>query len=145
MSMKLKAPESLTSAERIRFYDCEENIKYYQYGTAGGWKKYEGNPVFGGGEYETCFDVSVLLEEDADGPLYKMWFSWRPKRSIGYTTSRDGINWSVPLCVLEPLPGSEFGPFQAVQAVPAALRLRHPAANPEASDGTGEAASAGSP
>lgn len=106
--MKLKAPESLTSAERIRFYDCEENIKYYQYGTAGGWKKYEGNPVFGGGEYETCFDVSVLLEEDADGPLYKMWFSWRPKRSIGYTTSRDGINWSVPLCVLEPLPGSEW-------------------------------------
>ena len=61
--MKLKAPENLSSKERICFYDCEENKRYYQYGTAGGWKKYAGNPVFGG-VYETCFDVSLLLEHE---------------------------------------------------------------------------------
>ena len=43
--MKLKAPENLSSKERICFYDCEENKRYYQYGTAGGWKKYAGNPA----------------------------------------------------------------------------------------------------
>ena len=59
--MHIKAPEGMNSAERIAFYDCEENIKYYQYGTSAGWKKYEHNPVFGG-IYETCFDVSLLLE-----------------------------------------------------------------------------------
>lgn len=36
--MNIKAPEGMSSAERIAFYDCEENRKYYQYGTAGGWK-----------------------------------------------------------------------------------------------------------
>ena len=42
--MHIKAPEGMSSAERIAFYDCEENIKYYQYGTSAGWKKYEHNP-----------------------------------------------------------------------------------------------------
>lgn len=107
--MKLKAPESLTSAERIVFYDCAENMKYYQYGTAGGWKKYEANPVFGGGDYETCFDVSLLREPDTDGKMiYKMWFSWRPEKAIGYTESEDGIHWGVPQIVLPPLQGSEW-------------------------------------
>ena len=105
--MRIKAPESLSSSERIAFYDCEENRQYYQYGTAGGWEKYEHNPVFGG-DYGTCFDVSLLLEETEEGPLFKMWFSWRPRRSIGYTHSRDGIHWEEPVVVLEPLPGSEW-------------------------------------
>jgi len=36
-----------------------------------------------GGELGTCFDVSVLKE----GDTYRMWFSWRPKKSI------DGQQW----------------------------------------------------
>ena len=106
--MKLKAPENLSSKERICFYDCEENKQYYQYGTAGGWKKYTGNPVFGG-VYETCFDVSLLLEhEGSSEQIFKMWFSWRPKRAIGYTESADGIHWKEPVVVLKPVEGSEW-------------------------------------
>ena len=106
--MNIKAPEGMSSAERIAFYDCEENRKYYQYGTAGGWKKYGKNPVFGG-DYGTCFDVSLLLEEGKEGmPVFKMWFSWRPKRAVGYTESTDGIHWENPCAVLEPLPGSSW-------------------------------------
>jgi predicted GH43/DUF377 family glycosyl hydrolase len=59
--------------------------------TAGGWVKYEGNPVLGG-KYGTCFDVSVLRE----GGTYRMWLSWRPKQSIALVESRDGIHWSHP-------------------------------------------------
>lgn len=106
--MRIKAPEAMSSAERIAFYDCEENKKYYQYGTAGGWVKYGSNPVFGG-SYETCFDVSLLLEhEGSEEQIFKMWFSWRPKRAIGYTTSRDGIHWEEPVVVLGPVPGSAW-------------------------------------
>ena len=106
--MKLKAPENLSSKERICFYDCEENKRYYQYGTAGGWKKYAGNPVFGG-VYETCFDVSLLLEhEGSSEQVFKMWFSWRPKRAIGYTESTDGIHWKEPVVVLKPVEGSDW-------------------------------------
>ena len=106
--MKLKAPENLSSKERICFYDCEENKRYYQYGTAGGWKKYAGNPVFGG-VYETCFDVSLLLEhEGSSEQVFKMWFSWRPKRAIGYTESADGIHWKEPVVVLKPVEGSDL-------------------------------------
>ena len=33
------------------------------------------NMVFGG-DYGTCFDVSLLLEEGKEGmPVFKMWFS----------------------------------------------------------------------
>ncbi len=59
--------------------------------TAGGWLKYEGNPVLGG-KYGTCFDVSVLRE----GGTYRMWLSWRPEQSIALVESRDGIHWSQP-------------------------------------------------
>ena len=129
--MNIKAREDMSSAERIAFYDCEENKKYYQYGTGGGWKKYENNPVFGG-KYGTCFDVTLLTEEDKSGSklsnslseaaaqaqpvacrgwkdgklLLRMWFSWRPQKGIGYTQSHDGINWSAPQLVLPPLQGS---------------------------------------
>ena len=65
--------------------------------TAGGWVKYPGNPVLGG-KLGVCFDVTLLKE----GDLYKMWFSWRTKRSMGYTESRDGIHWSEPKAVLSP-------------------------------------------
>lgn len=106
--MHIKAPEGMNSAERIAFYDCEENMKYYQYGTSAGWKKYEHNPVFGG-IYETCFDVSLLLEKEGTlQQVFKMWFSWRPKKAIGYTESSDGIHWKEPQVVLAPVPGSEW-------------------------------------
>ncbi|MCL2623627.1 MAG: hypothetical protein FWD31_08185, partial [Planctomycetaceae bacterium] len=70
--------------------------------TSGGWDKYENNPVLGG-DLGTCFDVTMLHE---DG-LYQMWFSWRPRKSIAYTESRDGINWKEPVIVLGPRRGWE--------------------------------------
>ena len=66
---------------------------------AQGWIKYGGNPVLGG-QYGTCFDICVLREQD----LYRMWLSWRPKRSIALTESKDGIHWSAPEIVLSPEP-----------------------------------------
>ena len=59
--------------------------------TAGGWVKYENNPVMGG-KYGTCFDISVLRE----GSTYRMWLSWRPKQSVALVESKDGIHWSEP-------------------------------------------------
>ena len=63
----------------------------------GEWVKYENNPVLGG-DLGVCFDVTLLQE---DG-VYKMWFSWRAKDSIGYTESNDGIHWKEPVVVLAP-------------------------------------------
>jgi len=65
--------------------------------TSAGWQKYENNPVLGG-DLGTCFDIAMLKE----GETYKMWFSWRPRKSIAYTESRDGINWLIPRIVLRP-------------------------------------------
>lgn len=68
--------------------------------TAGGWKKFEGNPVMGG-KYGTCFDIAVLRE----GDKYRMWLSWRPQKSIALVESADGIHWSEPpQIVLGPRP-----------------------------------------
>jgi predicted GH43/DUF377 family glycosyl hydrolase len=65
--------------------------------TTAGWVKYDGNPVLGG-KLGTCFDISVLKQ----GDTYRMWFSWRPKRSVALVESNDGIHWSEPLIVLGP-------------------------------------------
>jgi len=65
--------------------------------SSAGWRKYEKNPVLGG-ELGTCFDVSVLDEVNT----YRMYFSWRPKRSIALVESSDGISWSEPRIVLGP-------------------------------------------
>jgi predicted GH43/DUF377 family glycosyl hydrolase len=62
-----------------------------------GWVKYAKNPVLGG-DLGTCFDISVLKE----GDIYRMWFSWRPKKSIALVESKDGIRWSKPEIVLGP-------------------------------------------
>ena len=62
-----------------------------------GWIKHAANPVLGG-FLGTCFDVSVLKQNG----IYRMYFSWRPKKSVALTESRDGINWSEPVIVLEP-------------------------------------------
>ena len=69
----------------------------------GGWVKYEGNPVFGNAEIGTCFDVDVQIMNGR----YRMYFSWRPKASIAYIESDDGIHWSdSPHIVLGPDPAS---------------------------------------
>jgi predicted GH43/DUF377 family glycosyl hydrolase len=65
--------------------------------TRGGWVKHPGNPVLGG-MLGTCFDVSMLRVDDT----YRMYFSWRPKKSLALTESRDGVTWSEPQIVLEP-------------------------------------------
>jgi predicted GH43/DUF377 family glycosyl hydrolase len=65
--------------------------------TTAGWNKYEHNPVLGGA-LGTCFDISVLKEGDA----FRMWFSWRPKKSIALVESRDGFHWSEPVIALGP-------------------------------------------
>jgi len=63
--------------------------------TSAGWRKYDQNPVLGG-NLGTCFDMSVLKE----GDVYRMWFSWRPKKSLALVESADGIHWSEPIIVL---------------------------------------------
>jgi predicted GH43/DUF377 family glycosyl hydrolase len=65
--------------------------------TTAGWVKSPKNPVLGG-DLGTCFDISVLSE----GDVYRMWFSWRPKKSIALVESKDGIGWSKPSIVLGP-------------------------------------------
>ena len=65
--------------------------------TGGGWQKATQNPLIGG-SLGVCFDLSVLK----DGNEYKAWFSWRPKKSIAYTESTDGLAWSAPVIVLTP-------------------------------------------
>src|ERR1700676_50953 len=59
--------------------------------TAGGWVKHPKNPVLGG-DLGTCFDISVLKERDT----YRMWFSWRPKKSIALVESQNGVDWTKP-------------------------------------------------
>jgi predicted GH43/DUF377 family glycosyl hydrolase len=69
--------------------------------TSGGWRKYEQNPVLGG-SLGVCFDVSLLREEGN----YRMWFSWRTRKSIALVESTDGIHWGPPVIVLSPNPAS---------------------------------------
>ena len=66
--------------------------------TNGGWKKYEGNPVLGGPELGTCFDVFPMK----DGDAYRMHFSWRPQKSVAAVDSPDGIHWTYPEITLAP-------------------------------------------
>jgi predicted GH43/DUF377 family glycosyl hydrolase len=65
--------------------------------TRAGWAKHGGNPVLGG-KLGTCFDLSVLKE----GATFRMWFSWRPKKSLALVESPDGVRWGRPRIVLAP-------------------------------------------
>jgi len=56
--------------------------------TSGGWEKFPGNPVLGG-QYGTCFDICVLHESAG----FRMWLSWRPKKSVALSQSKDGVHW----------------------------------------------------
>ncbi|WP_338246648.1 family 43 glycosylhydrolase [Dictyobacter halimunensis] len=62
-----------------------------------GWIKWQNNPVLGG-NLGTCFDLCLIRDADS----YRMWFSWRPQKSIALVESKDGIHWSEPVIVLGP-------------------------------------------
>lgn len=66
-------------------------------GTSGSWEKYSGGALLGG-QYGTCFDISMLKEDDE----IQMYFSWRDCHSIARVTSQDGIHWSKPVICLTP-------------------------------------------
>jgi len=66
-----------------------------------GWLKSPSNPVLGGA-LGTCFDLALLKE----GPTYRMWFSWRPKKSVALVESPDGVRWGEPQIALGPNPKS---------------------------------------
>ena len=69
--------------------------------TACGWMKYAGNPVLGGA-LGTCFDIAVLHDQGK----YRMWFSWRPQKSVARVESEDGFHWSEPRIDLSPDPAT---------------------------------------
>lgn len=62
------------------------------------WDKHDG-PVLGG-KLGTCFDVCLL----GDSGKFRMYFSWRPKKSIAVVDSEDGIHWSEPTILIGPRP-----------------------------------------
>jgi hypothetical protein len=68
-----------------------------------GWTKLPSNPVLGG-ELGTCFDLALLKE----GETYRMWFSWRPRKSLALVESKDGIHWNAPRIVLGPHPATDW-------------------------------------
>ncbi len=69
--------------------------------TSSGWAKSLSNPVLGG-ELGTCFDVALLKEDGR----FRMWFSWRPKKSLALVESADGERWSEPQVVFGPSPSN---------------------------------------
>ncbi|HEY3320024.1 MAG TPA: family 43 glycosylhydrolase [Planctomycetota bacterium] len=68
-----------------------------------GWVKSPSNPVLGG-KLGTCFDICVIQDE----ATYKMYFSWRPKKSVALVESTDGVKWSEPKIVLGPNPETKW-------------------------------------
>ena len=70
--------------------------------TRGGWVKCPANPLLGGAELGTCFDVHVKRVSTG----YRMYFSWRTHLAIAVTDSADGIHWGAPRIVLSPDPTS---------------------------------------
>jgi len=72
---------------------CKNSLNHE---TTGGWVKYSGNPVLGG-NLGTIFDISVLKNSSG---TYQMYCSWRPKKSIALSESKDGLKWSEPVVCL---------------------------------------------
>ena len=62
----------------------------------GEWQKYGKEPVMGGGELGTIFDIAVLKTNKG----YEMFSSWRPQKSIAVHYSKDGKKWTSPVIVL---------------------------------------------
>lgn len=61
------------------------------------WVKHSANPVLGGPELGTCFDVNIIAQGKAK---YNMYFSWRPQKSIALSYSDNGTQWTDPVIVL---------------------------------------------
>ncbi|WP_214072989.1 family 43 glycosylhydrolase [Mucilaginibacter sp. dw_454] len=72
------------------------NVTYSQ-NTPSGWVKYGNDPVLPA-KFGTIFDISVLKVPGG----YLMYCSWRPKKSIAISESKDGFHWSDPQIVLSP-------------------------------------------
>lgn len=60
--------------------------------------KHADNPIFGGGDLGTCFDVYVWRDKGR----YRMDFSWRTTQSLAVTFSDDGVHWEDPVITLSP-------------------------------------------
>jgi|GEM_PF-1165407 len=73
---------------------------------SGGWSKYKGSPVLGG-NLGTIFDISVLKN---DAGVYQMYCSWRDKKSIALSESKDGLHWSEPVVCLAYIDNSDWEP-----------------------------------
>ena len=71
--------------------------------SAAGWVKSPANPVLGG-KLGTCFDVALLKDDDT----FRMWFSWRSKKSVALVESPDGVHWSEPAIVFGPNPANRW-------------------------------------
>jgi len=94
---------SLTSALTVASARALAPVQTPPNDTSGGWRKYEHNPVLGG-SLGVCFDVSLLREADK----YRMWFSWRPRKSVASVESADGIHWGPPAIALGPNPATNW-------------------------------------
>jgi predicted GH43/DUF377 family glycosyl hydrolase len=94
---------SLTSALTVASARALAPVQTPPSDTSGGWRKYEHNPVLGG-SLGVCFDVSLLRE----GDKYRMWFSWRTKKSVASVESADGIHWGPPAIALGPNPATNW-------------------------------------
>ena len=53
---------------------------------------------------EQCL-MSLYYKE---GPIYRLWGSWRPKKSLALFESKDGIHWNAPEIVLAPNPSTDW-------------------------------------
>ena len=84
-------------------------MESFSHGTQGGWEKHPANPLLGG-DLGTCFDISMLAEEDR----LLMYFSWRDCHSIAPCTSKDGIHWSQPEICLRPRQAAEHCSYAVI-------------------------------
>lgn len=78
-------------------YITNKNNINYNVTTMEGWNKYQDIPILGNEETGTLFDPNVIKDKDG---LYRMYVSWRKEGSIAVSTSKDGINWTEPISVL---------------------------------------------
>ena len=67
------------------------------------FEKDPGNPVYGGAETGTLFDVYVTRTEAG---CLRMDFSWRPERALAVAFSEDGLTWTPPRVTLPADPES---------------------------------------
>lgn len=60
--------------------------------------KHPSNPIYGGKNTGTLFDVYVTKQDGR----FRMDFSWRPMKSLAVAFSDDGIHWTDPAVTLPP-------------------------------------------